>query len=80
MRTLRLRDAKAMLSAVVEAAENGEATTITKRGRPAAVVIPLTDAARLYEGDKPSFAELLLAIPDEIEAERDRAPPREAEL
>lgn len=80
MRTLRLRDAKAMLSAVVEAAEHGEATTITKRGRPAAVVVPLTDAARLYDGDKPSFADLLLAVPDAIEVQRDDAPPREADL
>jgi prevent-host-death family protein len=34
VRTLRLRDAKASLSAVVEAAERGEATTITKHGGP----------------------------------------------
>src|SRR5208282_769611 len=32
VRTLRLRDAKTCLSAVVEAAERGEATTITKYG------------------------------------------------
>ena len=80
MRTLRLRDAKAMLSAVVEAAEQGQATTITKRGRPVAVVVPLSDAARLYEGDRPSFADLLLSVPHEIEVERDPAPPREADL
>ena len=38
MRVLGLRDAKASLSAVVEAAERGEATTITKHGKPAGVV------------------------------------------
>jgi len=39
MKELQLREAKTTLSAVVEAAENGEPTTITKHGRPAAVVI-----------------------------------------
>jgi len=39
MRELQLREVKTTLSAVVEAAENGEPTTITKHGRPAAVVI-----------------------------------------
>jgi antitoxin Phd len=48
VRTLRLRDAKASLSAVVDAAEHGEATTITKHGRPAAVVVPVEDARQLY--------------------------------
>jgi prevent-host-death family protein len=80
VRTLQLRDAKASLSAVVEAAERGEATTITKHGRPAAVVMPVEDARRLYAADRPSFADLLRAIPEAIEFERDSTPPREADL
>ena len=80
MKTLRLRDAKASLSAVVEAAERGEATTITKHGRPAAVVVPLADARRLYPVDKPSFAEMLLSIPEDLDTERDSTPLREADL
>ena len=36
MKELQLREAKTTLSAVVEAAEHGEPTTITKHGRPAA--------------------------------------------
>ena len=79
MRTLRLRDAKASFSAVVEAAERGEATTITKHGRPAAVVVPMGDARRIYPTDRPSFADLLMAIPYPIDAERDRSPPRETD-
>jgi len=62
MKTLQLREAKATLSAVVEAAENGEPTTITKHGRPAAVVISHTEWTRL-KTRVPSFADLLLAIP-----------------
>src|ERR1700737_2468660 len=71
MKTLGLRDAKASLSAVVEGAERGEATTITKHGRPAAVVVPVKEAKRLYPLDRPSFAALLMGIPHAVESERD---------
>ncbi|HZU87673.1 MAG TPA: type II toxin-antitoxin system prevent-host-death family antitoxin [Stellaceae bacterium] len=80
MRSLHLRDAKASLSAVVEAAERGEATMITKHGRPAAVVVPVEDARRLYPVERPSFADLLLSIPEDLEIERDASPFREADL
>jgi prevent-host-death family protein len=80
VRTLQLRDAKASLSAVVEAAERGEATTITKHGRPAAVVVPVQDARRRYPADRPSFVELLRAIPEAIDVERDPSPMRDVEL
>jgi prevent-host-death family protein len=80
MRTLGLRDAKATLSAVVEAAERGEATTITKHGRPAAIVVPVDDARRLYPSERPSFAAMLMGIPQPIEAERDPSLLREADL
>lgn len=69
MRTLPLRDAKASLSAVVEAAERGEATTITKHGRPAAVVVPVGLAKRLCLTNRPSFASLLMGIPYPVEIE-----------
>ena len=80
VRTLGLRDAKTSLSAVVEAAERGEATTITKHGRPAAVVVPVEDARRLYGGKRPSFANLLLSIPEDLETERDPTPVRVPDL
>ncbi|HYP36970.1 MAG TPA: type II toxin-antitoxin system prevent-host-death family antitoxin [Stellaceae bacterium] len=80
MRTLQLREAKASLSAVVEAAERGEATTITKYGRPAAVVVPVEEAKRLYPTERPSFAALLMGIPHAVEIERDTSPLREAGL
>lgn len=80
MKSMRLRDAKASLSAVVGAAERGEATTITKHGRPAAVVVPVEDAQRLYPANKPSFFELLMRIPVDLEIERDTTPLREVDL
>jgi antitoxin Phd len=62
MKEIQLREAKATLSAVVEAAEKGEPTTITKHGRPAAVIVSHGDWTKLNAG-VPSFAELLLAVP-----------------
>jgi antitoxin Phd len=79
LKSLRLRDAKASLSAVVGAAERGEPTTITKHGKPAAVVVSVENARRLYS-DRPSFAALLMSIPHPIEIERDASPVREVDL
>ena len=75
-----MRDAKASLSAVVEAAERGEATPITKHGRPAAVVVPVDDARRLYAAQRPSFADLLMSLPEDLETERDPSPFRVPDL
>jgi antitoxin Phd len=80
MKTVALRQAKAELSALVEAAENGEATTLTKHGRPAAMLVPIADGQRLYPEKKPSFADLLLSIPCEIPWERDPRPIREVDF
>jgi antitoxin Phd len=62
MKELQLREAKTTLSAVVDAAERGEPTTITKHGRRAAVVISYKQWDKL-KNKVPSFADLLLAIP-----------------
>ncbi len=62
MKELQLREAKSTLSAVIEAAERGEPTTITKHGRPAAVVISYEEWNKL-KSKVPSFADLLLAVP-----------------
>lgn len=79
MRTLQVRDAKAAFSALVEAAERGEPTTITRHGKPAAVVVPVEAARQLYP-ERPSFADLLLAIPEPLDAGRDPTPLRPADL
>ncbi len=81
MKTIQVREAKAALSALIAAAERGEATTITKHGKPAAVLVPVEDANRLYrKGGRRSFAKHLLAFPGDIEIERDRTPLRDIEL
>lgn len=68
MRELQLREAKSTLSAVVEAAERGEPTTITKHGRPAAVIISHDEWTKL-NSRVPSFADLLLAVPEFTEGD-----------
>jgi antitoxin Phd len=80
MNKLTLRAAKTSLSAIVRAAERGEPTTITKHGKPAAVVVPLVHAERIYPAIHPSFADLLMSIPEDLETERDRTPLRNVDL
>ncbi len=80
MKTVQIRDAKAKFSALIEAAEHGQPTTITRHGRPAAVVIPVDDARRLYPEKQSSFADLLLSFPGGDDFERDRTPLREVDL
>ncbi len=80
MQSLHLRDAKATFSAVVEAAEKGEATTVTKHGRPVAMIVPVEEGRRIYASSRPSFASLLMAIPHELETERDDTSVREVDL
>jgi antitoxin Phd len=80
MREIQLRDAKASLSAVVDAAVRGEPSVITRHGRPEAVVIGFDEWQRL--SSVPSFGRLLMSAPVEPDdlPERDRAPLREVEL
>ncbi len=80
MQSIQVRDAKARFSALVEAAEQGRPTTITRHGKPAAVLVPVEDARRLYPDDRPSFADLLLSFPGGVEFERDVTPLREIDL
>ena len=80
MESIQIRDAEAKFSALIEAAERGRPTTITRHGRPAAVIVPVEDARRLYPEDRPSFVDLLLSFPGDVEFERDRTPLREVDL
>lgn len=80
MKTLQVREAKASFSALIEAAERGEPTVITRHGTPAAVVVPVEAAKKLYPDDKPSFADFLLSFPGPLDVERDPTPSRPADL
>lgn len=77
MREVQLRDAKAKLSAVVDAAEAGEGSIITRHGKPAAVVIGFDEWQRMAK--VPSFGRLLMMCPlqDGDLPERDQTPMRD---
>ena len=80
MREIQLRDAKATLSALVEAAAHGETAVITRRGKPRAVILGIEEWDRLRA--VPSFGRLLLSAPleDADLPPRDAAPMRDAAL
>jgi prevent-host-death family protein len=80
MQEIQLRDAKAHLSAVVDAAVRGEPAVITRHGRKQAVILSFAEWERLSR--VPSFGRLLMAAPlaaDDLPA-RDAAPIRSADL
>jgi prevent-host-death family protein len=65
MNRVPLRDAKARLSELVDAAERGEPTTITRHGKPAAVIVAIEDADRMFP-DKRTFLDVLMEMPGEL--------------
>ncbi|MYD87082.1 MAG: type II toxin-antitoxin system Phd/YefM family antitoxin [Acidobacteria bacterium] len=75
-----LQDAKNRFSAVVEAAVAGDPQRVTRRGKPAVVVLAVEEYERLRRLERvqaPTLADLLLAIPqDDEEFERLRVPVR----
>lgn len=79
-----LQDAKNRFSAVVEAALAGDPQRVTRRGKPAVVVLAVEEYERLRHLERakaPTFAELLLAIPrDGGEFERVRLPSRPVDV
>jgi antitoxin Phd len=82
-RNWSVQDAKNRFSEVVAAARRVP-QTVTKHGKPAVVVVDVTEYERLRRLDRvqaPSFAELLLAMPqDGGEFPRLKARPRDVEL
>ncbi len=72
--------ARDRFSALVSAAEKGQATLVAKRGKPVAMIVPINDARRLYPGQiaqhregKPRLAEHLMSIPVPFVVRRSRS-------
>lgn len=66
-----LQDAKNRFSAVVEAAMAGRPQLVTRRGKPATVVLGVEDYERLRRLERlhaPSLVELLLELPQDDES------------
>lgn len=78
----QLQDAKNRFSAVVDAALSGEPQHVTRRGRPAVVVLSEDEYERLCgldDASAPTFAELLLEMPRD-DGEFERLPLRAREI
>lgn len=71
-----VQDAKNKFSAVVEAALSGAPQEVTRRGRPAVVILSVTDYQRLIASARGSFTDHLLAFPAE-DTPRMQAKPRD---
>lgn len=74
-----VQDAKNKFSAVVEAALAGTPQEVSRRGKPAVVVLAVEEYQRLLEGAvarRESFAEHLMAFPGG-DFERAKANPRD---
>ena len=79
MATWQLQDAKNRFSAVVNAALAGEPQRVTRRGKPAVVVLAEEEYKRLHNreaGNAPNFIEHLLAIPKATDDDTFELPPR----
>jgi prevent-host-death family protein len=61
---------------LVDAAEKGEPTVISKHGRPAAMLVPIDMGRRFSGAERPGFAEFLLSVPTGAEGGRDGTPLR----
>jgi antitoxin Phd len=61
MREIQLKDAKAMLSSVIDDAVRGEPSIITRHGKPEAVILGFKEWERL--ANVPSFGRLLMSAP-----------------
>ena len=79
-----LQDANDRFSAIIDAAIAGNPQRVIRRGKPAVVVLAAEEYERLCQLEKaksPTFAELLLAIPqDDGEFEALRLPSRPADF
>jgi len=88
MSSISLKDAKASFSNVVDQAAAGDFVTITRHGRPAAVLVSVSaaEAARkAMEKDRPNLIEYLKSFPGDIDLDdelfsRNPAPSREVDL
>ena len=82
-RRWQLQEAKAHFSEVVENALAGDVQVVTRRGRPAVVIIPYEEYERLHPGTESAW-DIFKTAPrmdeDDLPIERDRTPVRPVDL
>ncbi|MGV3492026.1 MAG: type II toxin-antitoxin system Phd/YefM family antitoxin [Devosia sp.] len=80
---MQAREAKAKFAEILRSAENGEAVTITRHGKPVARLVPIDQASEESEREASrNLIRHLMSFPGGIDFEelRDHRPPREIEL
>jgi len=83
MSTVSVKDAKAGFSALVDEAAGGGFVTVTRHGKPAAVLVSVQAAEAAKKAlDKPraNFGDFLLSFPGGIEFERSTTKMRDVDL
>ncbi|CAN7521960.1 type II toxin-antitoxin system Phd/YefM family antitoxin [Phyllobacterium sp. LjRoot231] len=80
MKTVNLRDAKATFSSLVDEVVKGETVTITRHGKPAAVLVSVETARNIQPLEKSNFGKFLLTYPGGVELERNQTPMRRVKL
>ena len=74
MATVSLKDAKAGFSSMVDQAAAGEFVTITRHGKPAAVIVSVgaaEAAKKALQKDRPSLVQYLKTFPVDIDPDDD---------
>jgi len=83
MPTISVAEAKAGFSNLVDEAANGEFVTITRHGKPAAVIVSVEAAEAAQKALKmprANFGDFLLTFPGGIEPERTPAKMRDSDF
>jgi prevent-host-death family protein len=81
MATWQIQQAKSKLSELIELSRSEGPQTITKHGKPRAVILSMEEYESMRR-KKPDFIEFLLTIPkfDDLDLERSRDVGREVDL
>ena len=83
MSTVSVADAKAGFSSLVDDAASGDFVTITRHGKPAAVLVSVEAAElarRAMRRPKPNFGDALASYPGPEALERNASPTRDIDL
>jgi prevent-host-death family protein len=68
------------MSGLIDAVTKGETVTITRHGKPAAVLVSVETAETLINRPKTDFGSFLLTFPGGLDLERDGSPLRDVDL
>ncbi|MBB4483459.1 prevent-host-death family protein [Rhizobium etli] len=83
MSTISVAEAKAGFASLVDEAANGEFVTITRHGKPAAVLVSVEAAEaakKALNKPRPNFGDFLLTFPGGVELERNPSKMRDIDL